>query len=270
MPDLGSIPVRKYQPDDPYNHLIDNGPIEDLELQIERVNAQVDFDTAVIQLAAGSQSSLAVRLNQSLEDDGSIKTVAIDNALHSISEHIDGGGYVRMTDSERAKLDDIAVEATDLKIEVETLSVTPLFDAGTVSFKNSDSIEWRVSGTEVYADVTFPMTARHQHYYNIRPVTGDFINYVTTLVSTPYRAGSLRVYINGVRISPTSVTPKVKVPVVGAATSITGVYVTEWIEISFDEGVETGGEVTGGDFFMSETLNADDYRVSIDFDISLD
>ncbi|MFX9604586.1 hypothetical protein ABTP42_19555, partial [Acinetobacter baumannii] len=77
---------------------------------------------------------------------------------------------------------------------------------GTLVLKGSDSIHWRTDSDGVYADVTFPLTARHRHYYDVKPtpvntLSPDYKTYHTTSVATPYAAGSLRVYVNGVRIS---------------------------------------------------------------------
>ena len=51
----------------------------------------------------------------------------------------------------------------------------------------------------------FPQSVRHVHYYGIIPVptnliTPDYIHYQVTSIATPYKAGSLRVYLNGIRL----------------------------------------------------------------------
>lgn len=259
-------PVRRYQPLDPYNHVTDNQPIEDLDLNLQLVNTQVDQNALAISDSIGTQGTLANRLNQSINDDGSLKSSAVDAALHNISEHIDGDGFVRMTDSERAKLDLIATNATDLKLMVEAISTTPLYDTGTVTLKESDSISWRVTGTDVYADVSFPLSSRHQHYYSIEPspvvpMTPDYQNYYTTSIQTAYKEGSLRVYVNGVRIAPTDANDPIQVPR-GSGSSAT------WFELSYVEDTATSGIVTTGKFTLSDAILSTD-RIYIDFDISL-
>src|SRR5581483_3102539 len=132
---------------------------------------------------------------------------AIDNALHSISQHFDGGGYVRMTTDERSKLSFIAPHATDFGLSVQTISGVIIFDDGLLSVKPSDSITWRYQSGSLYADTSFPSSVRHVHYYGITPVVQSLTpfshqTYSTTTVFTPYKQGSLRVYINGVRLQP--------------------------------------------------------------------
>ena len=53
--------------------------------------------------------------------------------------------------------------------------------------------------------MVFPASAAHQHLDNLTPVpvnivTPDYINYKVTSMSTQFVDGSLKVYINGVRI----------------------------------------------------------------------
>lgn len=263
MPSIDLIPVRQYQPGDPYHHVADNGPILDLQEQISAVNAQVDLNQLAISDAIGTQGTLANRLSRSINNDGSLKTQAINDAAHDISEHVDGGGYVRMTDAERAKLDGVASGATDLTVEVEGISSTPLFDTGVVSFRPSDSVTWRVTGTDVYADVTFPLTARHRHYYDntpapVTPVSPDYINYYVTSIATPYKEGSLRVFVNGVRLCRGRAVPVPR----GSGTS------TTWFSLYYTEAAATSGEVTSGRFSFSTAITSSDV-VSTDFDISL-
>lgn len=269
MPNLN--PVRQYQPLDPYHHIADNGPIIDLENNISRVNDVVEVHDEIITSAIGTQGTLANRLNQSLNDDGSLKTTAVDNADHSIASHTDGNGFVRMTDSERDKLGNITTDATNLKIEVDCPSTTVLYDNGTLVLKGSDSINWRTDSGGVYADVTFPLTSRHRHYYDVKPtpvnsLTPDYQTYYTTSVATPYAVGSLRVYVNGIRIShednDISPPPDSKFPRISSGTS--------WVSLNYteDTGNITAGMVTTGLFTLSNPILSTD-RIVIDFDILL-
>lgn len=202
MPNLP--PIQKYAALQPYHHYYDNLPIEDIEDQIFRVNAQVDLTANAVEESIGNVGSLAVRLNVSLEDNGDLKTSAIDSALHSIAEHTDGDGYVRMTDDERSKLTLIDSEATNLMIEIESISTTmtwPNVDQ-TFSLANSDTIAWRYDSNRVYADTTFAKSLITIPSYDIKPIpiSSDTV-FKTTSVNTEYKAGTLRVYINGLRLT---------------------------------------------------------------------
>jgi hypothetical protein len=268
MPLIESIPVRNYQASDSYHHVGDNQPINDLALQISIINFQVENDRRAIADAIGTQGTVAARLAVSLNDDGTLKTTAINNALHSIEYHTDTVDFVRMTSTERSKLSSIASEATNLTVEVETLSTTPLFDSGVITLTASDSITWRVSDTNIYADVNFPLSSRHQHFYNIKPVhlvpsSPDYINYYTTSVNTPYKENSLRVFINGVKLQKTGDT-EVWIPRWNGST-------LTWFQNSFleDEDYVTDGEVTTGKFALNSAITSSD-TIYIDFDILLD
>ncbi len=267
MPLIENIPIREYQPNDPYHHVADNEPIQDLSAQISLINFQVENDRKILTDSIGTQGTLAARLAVSLNNDGTLKTVAIDNALHSIAQHLDSGGYVRMTDTERSKLSTIASGATNLTVTIETISTIPEYTSGTVTFKPSDSVTWRVSGANVYADVTFPVTARHQHFYNIPPVhvntsTPDYKNYYTTSVFTAYKQDSLRVFINGVRIAKTGY-PVVWVPRYNGTT-------LTWFQTSFleDTASAVSGVITSGKFVLNTAITSAD-KIYIDFEIAL-
>lgn len=202
MPELDLINVPKYQPTDPYHWEIDNIPIEGLIDRLFVLNAAVDSNTTILRDAQGTAGTLANRINQSLEDSGALKGTAIDTALHGIDAHTDGGGYVRMTDAERAKLATIASDATDLAVDIETISTIVNFDTGIMTISPSDTITWRYTGGSVKADMVFPVAAAHEHHYDITPVhLSGYTSYKTTSVNTAYMDGSLRVYINGIRIS---------------------------------------------------------------------
>jgi hypothetical protein len=206
MPNIAGMPITKYQPLWAYHHYYDNLPIEDIEDQLFVVNAQVDLNEGALADSIGSAGSLANRLNQSLEEDGSLKTTAIDDALHSIAEHLDAGGYVRMTDVEQSKLNLIDSEATNLSIAVETVSTTLIWPTVGQIFKlvDSDTVTWRVEDAEVYADTAWAKSLVVLPSYNITPVLVSGYVYKTTSVNTPYKAGSLRVYINGLRLNTTA------------------------------------------------------------------
>lgn len=270
MPDLHS--VRHYQPLDPYNHVIDNGPIQDIVDNLNLINNVLDTTTNDLADCIGTQGTLSNRLNVSLNADGSLKTAAVDNALHSIEEHTDTANFVRMTADERSKLTIIADDATDVKLNFATLSTNVLFDSGTIQMQVSDSVAWRVEDDGVYADVLFPLTSRHRHYYDLKPSpqnesTPDYQNYLTTSIATPYMEGSLRVYVNGVKISKedddVDAPADVKFPRASGSSAT-------WISLNYteDTGSVVSGIVTSGMFALSTPILSTD-RIIIEFDVSL-
>ena len=206
MPDLDLIPVPLYNALQPYHVDFDNLPLQALITRIGVVNDAVDGVSTDIQNSVGSQPTLWQRLAQSLNNDGTLKASAIDNALHNIGYHTDGIGpdsisYVRMQDAERDKLELIADEATNMTIDVQTISNVVMFNQGPIILEPSWAVEWVVTPpNKISAQLTFPTAAIHQHYYDIPPVTTDQQNFTTGLL-IPYTVGSLRVFINGVRLS---------------------------------------------------------------------
>jgi hypothetical protein len=203
MPDIELIPVPLYDPLDVYHHVTDNRPLRGLIDRQEVMNSSLDDNSEILREAAGTQGTLANRLSQSLEEDGSLKLTAIDAALHSIEAHEDTVDFVRMTAAERAKLTLVSDDATALKLLVDTTT----FDNETVELINSDTVTWTVQApNQIKADLTFPASAAHAHFYDRTPVqvdVDDFANWKTTSVATPFVEGTLRVYINGIRVSET-------------------------------------------------------------------
>lgn len=260
MPEINLIPVPLYQPLDPYIHTVDNLPIQGLIERIFAVNDQVDINTLNLSGAAGTQGTFANRLNQSINDDGTLKTTSINNALHSIEDHLDTVNYVRMLTSERSKLAGITSGATSLKLNVQVMSNTISFDNETVEFAPSDSISWAWDGVRVTANTLFPSTVRHTHTYGIIPThqnmfTPDYINYKTTTTNQVYQEGSLRVYLNGVRLTQYQAT---NVPISYSPLTFQSFY--------FTEDAATGGTVTSGKFSLSSAINSS-INIVIDFDV---
>lgn len=253
--------VPSYQPLDPYNSVTDNLPITGLIERIFLVNNQVDVLTTIMNSAIGTQGTLANRLNQSLNPDGSIKTVAIDNALHSIAQHVDTANFVRMTFAERSKLSFIANDATALQLQVQTPSGIVGYINQAVLIEPSDSITWRVSGNTIFADTNFPASVRHTHHYGVVAVPTnlvfpDYQHYFVSSVASPYQQGSLRVYVNGVRLNENV---SVYVP-----TGQPGI--VSWQLFSYSEDVATGGIVTTGKFTMSSPIPST-ANIVVDFDV---
>lgn len=242
MPNISLVPVPHFSPLSPYHFTTDNLPIEGLETQIYLVNSQVDINQNDIEGSIGTAGTLANRLNQSLEESGDLKAAAIDEALHSIAEHADEGGFVRMTDAERTKLSSIEDESTKLNISLESISSTLLWPEidDTFSLYDSDTIAWRYAGGNVYADTTFSKSLITTKNYNVNPVNvSGNINFKTSSINTAYVAGSLRVYVNGLRLCKNS-------------TPIGGFYFTE-------------DDPTIGTFDLNTALESGDV-IRIDFD----
>lgn len=255
-------PVDVYSPLWPYHVDFDNIPILQLINQNLLINNAVENAEDILRSAIGTQGTLSNRLNQSIQADGQLRSDAIDTALHNIGAHADGEydgvDYVRMTAEERAKLSLVADEATSLVIQFETISTistAPVaFDNQIVTLKQSDSVTWRVeSGNMVYADLTFPVDSAHQHYYDREPahqtpMSPDYQNYKSTSVATEYIDGSLRVYVNGVRLSETT---SVYVP---------GPLPTDaWVLMTFTS------DAANGLFSLSTPITSSDV-IRIDFD----
>jgi hypothetical protein len=258
------------------------------------VNAQVDVDATILQSAQGTAGTLANRLAQALNADGTLRTSAVDDTEHNIAHHTDGSvvvglstiNYVRMLLDERAKLSGIAAGANNLTVRVNLNNPVPSglpsqisvigvseieFVDGEMILKPSDSIYWSVDmAGAIKANTTFPATVRHLHNYDLVPVhenliSPDYQNYVVTSTATAYRAGSLRVYINGIRLTQSgNITPG-KAPrgnyVPTAFTSDT----PTWLTFTYTEDTDTDGIVESGKFVLSNPITADDV-INVDFD----
>ncbi len=130
---------------------------------------------------------------------------------------------------------------------------------------------WRTDNSGVYADVQFPLSSRHKHYYDLKPapqniITPDYQNYYTTTLATAYMAGSLRVYVNGIKISHLDTSPgapaDIQFPRIGVTTT--------WTSLNYSEDTASivSGIVTSGKFALSAAITSSD-RITIDFDFSL-
>ncbi len=229
--------------------MVDNRPILGILDRIDAVNAQVDNNTANLYSAAGTAGALFNRLNQSIEPNGDLKVAAIDLANHSIEAHIDTPDFVRMTSLERAKLSLITPEATSLNVLVSTISGSILFDNSTLQLGGSDTIQWVYQGGRVTAQTDFPASVRHVHYYGLVPVDQNIItpnaqDFYVTSIATPYQEGSLRVFVNGVRLDPNG---PVYVPK-GMPGTVT------YVALTYTEDAATSGIVTSGGFSLSVPL----------------
>ena len=207
MPRIELIPEVYYNPQDPYHWEVDNLPLKNIIRRQNLINLSVDNVLSQIRDAIGTQGSMANRLNQSINADGSIKSTAIDAALHSIEDHADTDIYVRMTRAQSEKLNLIADEATNLSIQIDTDgSNSVLFDSGVVEIQASSSVTPTVTAPNILKfDLAFPVEAAHRHFYGATPVSVDLMdpdykNYTVDSVPSAFVDGSLRIFINGVRI----------------------------------------------------------------------
>lgn len=233
MPDLNLFPVPEYQANQPYHWEYDNLPLQTLATRDEVINGEVDRQGQILRDGAGTQGTISNRISQSIDADGNLIPMAIDQALHSIAEHQDlskmvtptelsnyiGLGYpsitnpvpfVRMLQAERDKLALIDNNATNMTISVETPSNIVLFQQGPVAIASSASIHWEVDAPNtVKAVLAVSTDFAHRHFYDLVPITvpsDDMIpvlykKFKVNMLATPFIADSLRVYINGVRLS---------------------------------------------------------------------
>jgi len=206
MPRIELIDVPLFGPSDPIHWNTENMPLRSLMTRQNLINLALDDVIQQMRDAIGTQNTVANRLNQSINANGSLKAQAIDNALHSMDDHTDSTNFVRMTAAQSAKLDLIADEATDLTLQVTDGSATVVFDAGNVLFQPSDTVSMSVTAPNILKfNLAFPASAAHQHFYGLEPVHSDIVepdytNYKVNAIPSPFIEGSLRVYVNGVRI----------------------------------------------------------------------
>ena len=272
MPDISKITDVLYDGNQPYHVHYDNLPLKNILTRIDLVNAQVDINTDILRGSCGSVGTLSNRLSVSLQDNGKLKAMAVDDSLHNIGAHSDGSydgtDYVRMKKDERDKLSIIESNANNLDFEIEDSISNEeveyiVFQSGRIKLKASDTIALQfIAPDTIKAHSIYPYEAAHIHNYNITPAhqnpsSPDYINYITTSVNTPYKEGSLRVYINGMRLG-FGLEQEIKI-LTGSDPSVsinwTGYYVTSY---SFET----------GDFSLNTSITASDIIV-VDFDQSL-
>lgn len=296
MPQIELVPIPLYQPTQPYHHLVDNIPINALIDRILLVNSAVDVNSVILTDAIGTQGTLSNRLIQSINPDGSLKTSAVDAAQHNIAEHTDGSilvddipiSYVRMLLDERAKLELIAPGATSLNVlvtlnnnvpsnlpsQISVINISEIeYDNETLHLKPSDSVYWSVeTDGSIKANTNFPATVRHLHNYDLVPepeniLSPDYTNYIVTSTSTPYRSGSLRVYINGIRLTKLSNITPGGAPRANYVPVDFGVDPT-WLTYTYEEDEDNlvDGVITSGKFSLSSAITTNDV-ITVDFDM---
>lgn len=257
MPRIELIDPILFSPDDPIHWEIDNLPLKNIYERQNLINLALDNVIEEMRNAIGDQGSLANRLNQSINADGSLKTESINEALHSIEDHEDTDDFVRMTKEQSDKLDQIAEEATNLTLLVYTDGSSSVeFDAGTLKISASDSVTPTIVSPNILKfDLAFPVEAAHRHFYSLTPVhssivTPDYTNYKVNSSSSVFVDESLRIYVNGVRIFEDD---DVYIP---------GALIDDpWTLLSYTS------NYSSGTFELSTAISEDDI-IKIDFDIS--
>lgn len=212
MPRIELVSPVYYSPDDPYHYLYDNLPLKNIFTRQLLINLAVDNLIEQMTDAVGTQNTVANRLNQSIDADGSLKAQAIDDANHSIEAHADTANYVRMSKAQSDKLTGIAAGATNVSVEIQRDDEgddVVAFTSGVVRFVPSSTVSLSVDGqNHVSMNLGFPVESAHKHYYDQTPVhetplTPDYLHYKVSSLATPFIQGSLRVYVNGMRLSAT-------------------------------------------------------------------
>lgn len=275
MPRIELIDVPLYTPQDPYHWKFDNLPLQNLMRRQNLINLALDDLVTQTRDAIGTQGTIANRLNQSIDEDGDLKKTAIDKALHSMGKHVDdewgdseeydawiatrSAPFVRMEKSEADKLANIAENATNLSVQVQEDAEGDdivSFDSGILKFLPSSSISWEiVAPNKLKANLGFPIASAHKHYYDQTPVdfttsSPDYKKYKVNTTSTSFVEGTLRVYVNGVRISATE------------AIYVPGALVNDpWVLLYVTP------NHTDGTFTLSKALSEDDI-IRIDYDVA--
>lgn len=257
MPDIDLIDPVYYNPNDPYHYLYDNLPLRKIIQRQELINLALDDVIEQMTDAVGSQGTVSNRLNQSINPDGSIKTAAIDELLHSIEAHSDTEDYVRMQRSESDKLNLIADQATNFGVKITFENDdTVEFDQGFLEYLPSDTVTFDLTTpNKVKINLAFPAEAAHRHFYDQTPVhynivTPDYTTYKVNSIASAYVEGSLRIYINGVRISDS------------ASIYVPGSLVTDpWTLITYNP------DESNGTFTLSTAISSEDV-IRIDYDTS--
>lgn len=259
MPNINNIVPVLYTGLMPYHINYDNLPLIRILARQDLLNLSVEQYTEILKNSVGSAGSLSNRLNQSIENDGSLKVAAMNEALHNIGHHEDGEysgvNYVRMKLEEQEKLALIDDEANSLKIKVgeDTL------DNGTLEILDTDTISWVYTApNKISAEFAFPTTAAHEHHYGLTPVHANisipnYTNYKSTSVSTTFVEDSLKVFINGIRIF-----EDVQTYVYTFSSGPSGT----WTATSFTP------NHAAGTFYLNRAISSTDV-IKIDFDRSL-
>jgi hypothetical protein len=271
MPDINKITEVLYDGNQPYHVHFDNLPLKNILTRIDLVNAQVDINTDILRGCSGSVGTLSNRLSVALQENGKLKKTAVDDSLHSVGAHSDGPydgvEYVRMTKSERDKLELIESESNKLELEIEdTVSSETQVDHviiynGYVRLRSSDTIAFQfIAPDTIKAHSKYTLEAAHIHNYQIQPahVTPgfpDYQNYKTTSLNTAFKEGTLRVYVNGFKLNSS--------PIKVLTGDMNPLVAENWKSIYISSQSHSGGT-----FSLNSSITSSD-SILIDFDQSI-
>jgi hypothetical protein len=255
----------------PYFYDVDNLPLMDLIENDNRINIQTDYNSTSLHDATGAASSLAAKLNVSMDALGNLNKAAVDATLHDIAKHsLDPTDqYVLMTTTERSKLSLAPDEgSTNLKLSVWTGAYG---ETDKTSYVNelvelvpSETINWVTSEQSgryyVSAQLAFG-GAYHQHLYGQTPtILNSPTNTSFVVPGGKYVSGSLRISINGFQIYSTKDiwVPSYNIPWVPGANPFT------WVLRRFTE-----VNPNSGTFSLSAGSLYDSDQPIVDFDVLL-
>ena len=293
MPYLDSFQQVKYDPSWPYHYLYDNIPIQNLLTIQQIINDAVDWNTYLLESAVGTAGTLDARLSTSLDSNGNLIPSAVDTALGDSTVIADIQTQIDNIEDESTP------GATALWITVAP-GTPPVIQAtfppdattpGYLQIQDSATITWKVvpgnptdaapeyigySGYSGYGGYVYPTGLQAQmalplqplmikHYYGVEPVklvdnsTGSLFQ--VTSIATEYISGTLRVYVNGIRIFSDI---GVYVPSnYGGMSGYSGANDDIWFLTSFTEASTTT-------FQLNRRINPniDSIRVDFDFDLT--
>ena len=277
MPNISTNKQLLHNALDPYHVDYDNLPLKNLMAVLNTVNQQVDINAKVLRDSIGTAGNLSVRLNQSLLPNGDLQPNAVDKADHNIAAHADGSAtltnqdltiigdlgysvtnpveFVRMLSAERAKLSGIANSATAFALRFDTDTFS-----GLTEIQDSDTVTWEViSPNKLQAHMAFDSESAHKHYYDQNATSNtantadaNYNKIYKTGSPYPYVEGSLRVYVNGIRV--TSDTNGVYVPKSNGPED-------DWRLVYFSE-----TDAASGTFTFNRKMEVDDL-IKVDYEI---
>jgi len=274
MPRIELINVPLYNPNDPYHWQFDNLPLQNLMRRQNLINLALDDLITQTRDAIGTQGSFANRLNQSIAPDGSLKKTAVNDTMHDMGDHTDdewgdseaydlwvasrNAPFVRMEKADSDKLANIASGATNFSLQVqrdEDGEDVVSFTSGYLKFLPSSSVTWEIEApNKLKAHLGFPVASAHRHFYDQIPVdynssSPDLKKFKVNSTSTVYVEGSLRVFVNGMRLSASE------------AIYVPGELVNDpWSLLTYTPNHEEGT------FLLSASLSEEDV-IRIDYDI---
>jgi len=134
------------------------------------LTSRLKNDRKILTDSIGTQGTLCSPPRSSLNPDGSLKNRGIDNALHSIAQHIDDINFVKNDYGRAVEVKRHWPRRALIFLSSGNHFTIPLFTTGIVYFRASDSISWRGVRHKCICDVAFPLASRHQHFYDAAPV----------------------------------------------------------------------------------------------------